>query len=1460
MDFLTDPIFPEFGRSDFIGGIDNEALDFGHLEQFIQVSASTGGSGGGGGDISPTVSSVDVNDVLIASSANNSSSIASTQTHLPESPPDSGSEPPYSPGDLQGLTLTSRATSNCNAGNDGSIMGARSPIGGGHPQIKTSTDMQPLTHIPGVPHQIQHQHNHNIQQQHSLYVEHPEQHSLLLTATPHIHQQVMHHAEPNATPAGGVYSPDNRHDRMVAHQDTLLDIESQQPHQKSIHVASMREIIDMEPQRSTYNRQSMLLNPQHQQLTSSIIPSDVYMGTPAPIIESPSVHAPTRKRKLSQVDCCASMMTIKPEPGASLSPICQQKMNPPSPVSISLQGISAGGGSGGGSPSLSSLSPTATSLSLSNDNNSLDGGSGTPNGAGFVGSNATDSSSESSPMQCIRFSPFQQHNWHTLCDQSLQELTMAHYRVDADKGFNFSVSDDAFVCQKKNHFQITCHARLQGDAKFVRTPSGLEKIKSFHLHFYGVKLEAPNQTIRVEQSQSDRSKKPFYPVPIDLQSHLVSKVTVGRLHFSETTNNNMRKKGRPNPEQRYFQLVVGLHVHTHSGHFPVVSQGSERIIVRASNPGQFESDVELCWQRGITPESIFHAGRVGINTDRPDESLVIHGNLKVSGHIIQPSDSRAKQEISELDTAVQLKNLQKIRIVRYRYEPEFALHSGLKSRKDNEEIVDTGVIAQEVREVLPDAVQEAGSIVLPSGQVIENFLLVNKDRILMENIGAVKELCKVTGSLETRIEQLEKINNRLMRMQEVDRNKTRKCKHFIEDGLTDVEDELCSNRTIQMMIIILVIIMATCLVAVSTLYFVEHSKQRYIKHFDHYDIGHHLSPHDTLLMNDNGARNPIHTSYHTNKNGKLNQHTHTPRPPAPHPIQHPQLSVKYPYLGVPPNIPISVIPTSYPSAGAGAGAGSDPSIIHGSNPEGDTYEIQKLAASQEKTIDDHSSSIERPVVPGLSITAANHLNNKTASSKNKSKWPLPDTTIAVSSTITLAYNYNDEAIEENINGSETSSEKVADSIPLPQDFENNSIDGVDASQKSDPRGNGHGSDPVIDHGTTLRSSGHEVPENSVASVGIGVDGAKLDTTADVVLKNIEGNNINDTVSQHVNFTIDTPPITNKSRGLDTEDTDLQYLGNNNDSDDQNLADIGSIPMVTKSFTIGPVGIPAHCVKIKREEVSNCQSACFEDTNNLPSQTSDSDINPRHILATITNLTSSSSAALGSGISKPLPKPQSLIDGPIDVTASVERDQVEDVDDDQDNASSQSQQVIQQQLDTTREELSLALKDKKPPHKDAKRKVDTIEVSEHRPLSDCTSITAWLQADTFNVSLGSEEICLNGGSSLNITYAIPLSKYLKDTNLELHFVAPVSLQWAVCSHKEVTKPDGNSAIIPLSNGKIFQKNQNAAIFYIIIPGHGHFERLVKLRGAMDSTRNLCREQADETNILLQYNIRILRDCD
>jgi hypothetical protein len=58
--------------------------------------------------------------------------------------------------------------------------------------------------------------------------------------------------------------------------------------------------------------------------------------------------------------------------------------------------------------------------------------------------------------------------------------------------------------------------------------------------------------------------------------------------------------------------------------------------------------------------------------------------------------------------------------------PEFAVHAGLPA--DPRAASDTGVIAQDVQRVLPEAVQAAGDIVLPSGRRIDNFLVVNKVR------------------------------------------------------------------------------------------------------------------------------------------------------------------------------------------------------------------------------------------------------------------------------------------------------------------------------------------------------------------------------------------------------------------------------------------------------------------------------------------------------------------------------------------------------------------------------------------------------------------------------------------------------------------------------------------------------------------------------------------------------------
>nr|XP_025843215.1 myelin regulatory factor isoform X7 [Vulpes vulpes] len=463
--------------------------------------------------------------------------------------------------------------------------------------------------------------------------------------------------------------------------------------------------------------------------------------------------------------------------------------------------------------------PGAPSPGLLQDNDSLSGSYLDPN------------------YQSIKWQPHQQNKWATLYDANYKELPMLTYRVDADKGFNFSVGDDAFVCQKKNHFQVTVYIGMLGEPKYVKTPEGLKPLDCFYLKLHGVKLEALNQSINIEQSQSDRSKRPFNPVTVSLPPEQVTKVTVGRLHFSETTANNMRKKGKPNPDQRYFMLVVALQAHAQNQNYTLAAQISERIIVRASNPGQFESDSDVLWQRAQVPDTVFHHGRVGINTDRPDEALVVHGNVKVMGSLMHPSDLRAKEHVQEVDTTEQLKRISRMRLVHYRYKPEFAATAGIEATAP-----ETGVIAQEVQEILPEAVKDTGDMVFANGQTVENFLVVNKERIFMENVGAVKELCKLTDNLETRIDELERWSHRLAKLRRLDSLKStgssgafshagsqfsragsvphkKRPPKVASKSSSVVPDQACINqRFLQGTIIALVVVMAFSVVSMSTLY------------------------------------------------------------------------------------------------------------------------------------------------------------------------------------------------------------------------------------------------------------------------------------------------------------------------------------------------------------------------------------------------------------------------------------------------------------------------------------------------------------------------------------------------------------------------------------------------------------------------------------------------------------------
>lgn len=83
---------------------------------------------------------------------------------------------------------------------------------------------------------------------------------------------------------------------------------------------------------------------------------------------------------------------------------------------------------------------------------------------------------------------------------------------------------------------------------------------------------------------------------------------------------------------------------------------------------------------------------------------------------------RSGLNLLQIDSKDQLENVQKLRFYRYDYSEDYAVHAGIPL----DDRGDAGVIAQEILDVLPDAVKSTGDIHLPNGRTLENFLVVNK--------------------------------------------------------------------------------------------------------------------------------------------------------------------------------------------------------------------------------------------------------------------------------------------------------------------------------------------------------------------------------------------------------------------------------------------------------------------------------------------------------------------------------------------------------------------------------------------------------------------------------------------------------------------------------------------------------------------------------------------------------------
>jgi len=81
----------------------------------------------------------------------------------------------------------------------------------------------------------------------------------------------------------------------------------------------------------------------------------------------------------------------------------------------------------------------------------------------------------------------------------------------------------------------------------------------------------------------------------------------------------------------------------------------------------------------------------------------------------------------QLDSNAQLENISKLKVYSYKFTDEYADYAGLPAGARH----DTGVLAQDVKDVLPDAVTQSHNVTLPTGDVIHDFLVVNKVRRLI---------------------------------------------------------------------------------------------------------------------------------------------------------------------------------------------------------------------------------------------------------------------------------------------------------------------------------------------------------------------------------------------------------------------------------------------------------------------------------------------------------------------------------------------------------------------------------------------------------------------------------------------------------------------------------------------------------------------------------------------------------
>eukprot|EP01133_Synstelium_polycarpum_P003734 gene3734-4304_t len=176
------------------------------------------------------------------------------------------------------------------------------------------------------------------------------------------------------------------------------------------------------------------------------------------------------------------------------------------------------------------------------------------------------------------------------------------------------------------------------------------------------------------------------------------------------------------------------------------------------------TDVSPWTKHPLSDEIIYTNGKVGINTNNPTQALTVNGNILVTGELFKPSDRRIKTNIRK-DSSNHWDKINKLKLYEYDrkkmlgYDVPFGGDESLS--KASTTVREKGFLAQELREVLPNAVTVAGEVRLQDGTTIPNLLVVNDRVILLENIGATQQIGRTLKKEQDHIIEMDKEINRV---------------------------------------------------------------------------------------------------------------------------------------------------------------------------------------------------------------------------------------------------------------------------------------------------------------------------------------------------------------------------------------------------------------------------------------------------------------------------------------------------------------------------------------------------------------------------------------------------------------------------------------------------------------------------------------------------------------------------